>query len=124
MFTIIARARKDAKALSYINERNYGGFLRVESLGGGRRKEEVIENLERILEGPYVPILLLGEKEKDLMEDLLPILRDSGKPFYARLLRTKRVRNMRVDELYAHIEEIKARFRLGMEWRNAYSLNP
>ncbi len=124
MFALIARARKDAKALSYINERNYGGYLRVESLGGGRRKEEVLENLERILEGPYIPILLLGEKEKGLMEELLPVMRGSGKPFYARLLRTKRVRNMRVDELYSHIEEIKARFRLGIEWRNTYALNP
>ncbi|AEO14015.1 phosphoadenosine phosphosulfate reductase family protein [Thermococcus sp. AM4] len=124
MFALIARARKDAKALSYINERNYGGFLRVESLGGGRTKEEVLENLERVLEGPYIPVLLLGEKEKDLMEELLPVLREYGKPFYARVLRTKRVRNMRVDELYAHIEEIKARFRLGIEWNGTYALNP
>ncbi|WP_297508464.1 phosphoadenosine phosphosulfate reductase family protein [Thermococcus sp.] len=124
MFALIARARKDAKALQYINERNYGGFLSVESLGGGRRGEEVIDNLEEILRGPYVPVLLLGEKERGLMDELLPLMRESGKPFYARLLRTKRVRNMRVDELYAHIEEIKARFRLGIEWRNAYALNP
>ncbi|AFL95475.1 hypothetical protein CL1_1276 [Thermococcus cleftensis] len=124
MFALIARARKDAKALEYINERNYGGFLSVESLGGGRRKEEVLENLNEILEKPYVPILLLGEKEKDLMEELLPVLRESGKPFYARILRTKRVRNMRVDELHSNIEEIKARFRLGIEWRKAYLLNP
>lgn len=124
MFALIARARKDAKALSYINERNYGGFLRVESLGGGRTKKEVLENLERALEGPYIPVLLLGEKERDLMEELLPVLRGSGKPFYARVLRTKRVRNMRVDELYSHIEEIKARFRLGIEWRGTYALNP
>ncbi|WP_457743142.1 phosphoadenosine phosphosulfate reductase domain-containing protein [Thermococcus sp.] len=124
MFTLIARARKDAKALSYINERNYSGFLRVESLGGGRTKEEVLENLEEILKGPYIPVLLLGEKERELMKELLPILRDSGKPFYARLLRTKRVRNMRVDELYSHIEEIKARFRLGIEWKETYILNP
>ncbi|WP_297467325.1 phosphoadenosine phosphosulfate reductase family protein [Thermococcus sp.] len=124
MFTLIARARKDAKALSYINERNYGGFLRVESLGGGRKKEEVLENLEKAIKAPYIPVLLLGEKERDLMEELLPVLRESGKPFYARLLRTKRVRNMRVDELYSHIEEIKARFRLGIEWSGAYALNP
>jgi len=124
MFTLIARARKDAKALSYINERNYGGFLEVKSLGGGRTREEVLGNLEEILEGPYIPVLLLGEKERDLMEELLPVLRASGKPFYARVLRTKRVRNMRVDELHSNIEEIKARFRLGIEWKNAYSLNP
>ncbi|WP_297494525.1 phosphoadenosine phosphosulfate reductase family protein [Thermococcus sp.] len=124
MFTLIARARKDAKALNYINERNYGGFLKVESLGGGRKKEEVLENLERAIREPYIPVLLLGEKEKELMEELLPVLRDSAKPFYARLLRTKRVRNMRVDELYSHIEEIKARFRLGIEWNDAYALNP
>jgi len=124
MFVLIARARKDAKALQYINERNYGGFLKVESLGGGRTKEEVIEHLERILEGPYIPILLLGEKEKRLMDELLPVLKESGKPFYARLLRTKRVRNMRVDELYQNIEEIKARFRLGVEWNGFYALNP
>ncbi|WP_457752342.1 phosphoadenosine phosphosulfate reductase domain-containing protein [Thermococcus sp.] len=124
MFALIARARKDAKPLQYINERNYGGFLRIESLGGGRTKEEVLENLERILESLYIPILLLGEKERELMEGLLPVLKDSGKPFYARILRTKRVRNMRVDELYSNIEEIKARFRLGIEWRNTYILNP
>lgn len=124
MFVLIARARKDAKALQYINERNYGGFLRVESLGGGRRAEEVVDRLEEVLKGPYVPVLLLGRSEGELMNDLLPLLEEGGKPFYARLLRTKRVRNMRVDELYSNIEEIKARFRLGMEWRNAYSLNP
>ena len=124
MFALIARARKDAKALQYINERNYGGFLKVESLGGGRRTEEVLGNLEEILEGPYIPVLLLGEKEKELMEGLLPVLEESGKPFYARLLRTKKVRNMRVDELYSHIEEIKARFRLGIEWKGTYALNP
>ena len=124
MFALIARARKDAKALQYINERNYGGVLRVESLGGGRRKEEVVNNLERILEGPYIPVLLLGEGEKDLMEEVLPLLEGSRRPFYARLLRTKRVRNMRVDELYSHIEEIKARFRLGLEWKGVYTLNP
>ncbi len=124
MFTLIARARKDAKALQYINERNYGGFLKVESLGGGRTKEEVLENLGRALEGPYIPLLLLGEKERDLMEELLPVLRESGKPFYARSLRTKRVRNMRVDELYSHIEEIKARFRLGFRWEEGYALDP
>jgi 3'-phosphoadenosine 5'-phosphosulfate sulfotransferase/3'-phosphoadenosine 5'-phosphosulfate sulfotransferase (PAPS reductase)/FAD synthetase len=124
MFVLIARARKDAKALQYINERNYGGYLRVESLGGGRRVEEVVDSLEEILKEPYIPILLLGEKEKDLMDGLLPYLQESGKPFYARLLRTKRVRNMRVDELHANLEEIKARFRLGIEWRSAYVLNP
>ncbi|WP_297498913.1 phosphoadenosine phosphosulfate reductase family protein [Thermococcus sp.] len=124
MFTLIARARKDAKALQYINERNYGGFLRVESLGGGRTAEEVMDNLGKILKSPYIPVLLLGEKEKGLMDGLLPAFWEDGKPFYARLLRTKRVRNMRVDELYAHIEEIKARFRLGIEWRKAYTLNP
>ena len=124
MFTLIARARKDAKALQYINERNYGGFLDVKSLGGGRTKEEVLEDLEDALSGRYIPILLLGEKERDLMGELLPVLRESGRPFYARLLRTKRVRNMRVDELYSHIEEIKARFRLGFEWKGAYLLNP
>jgi len=124
MFTVITRARKDAKALQYLNERSYGGFLSVESLGGGRRKEEVIENLEEVLRKPYIPILLLGESERDLMKELLPILRESGKPFYARLLRTKRVRNMRTDELHANLEEIKARFRLGIEWDGAYKLNP
>jgi len=45
-----------------------------------------------------VPILLLGEAEGELMGEALPVLEESGKPFYARLLRTKRVRNMRVDE--------------------------
>jgi len=124
MFALIARARKDAKALQYINERNYSGNLKVESLGGGRKSEEVMENLEGILSGPYIPVLLLGEEEKSLMKELLPILKGSGKPFYARLLRTKRVRNMRVDELHAHIEEIKARFRLGIEWKGTYALNP
>ncbi len=124
MFAVIARARKDAKALQYLNERSYGGFLKVESLGGGRRKEEVIEDLEEVLGEPYIPILLLGESEKDLLEELLPVLRESGKPFYARLLRTKRVRNMRTDELHANLEEIKARFRLGIEWDGAYKLNP
>ncbi|ASJ07950.1 hypothetical protein A3L11_01390 [Thermococcus siculi] len=124
MFAIVARARKDAKALQYINERNYGGFLRVESLGGGRRFEDVEGKLREILRGPYIPILLFGEKERDLMEEVLPVVEESGRPFYARLLRTKRVRNMRVDELHANLEEIKARFRLGIEWRGTYALSP
>ena len=124
MFHLIVRARKDAKALQYINERNYGGFLKVSSLGGGRTLEEVEGPLRELLDEPYVPILLLGEAEGELMEEVLPVLEDSGKPFYARLLRTKRVRNMRVDELHSNIEEIKARFRLGIEWKDAYALNP
>ena len=124
MFHLIARARKDAKALQYINERNYGGFLKVSSLGGGRTIGEVEETLYELLGEPYIPVLLLGEKEKPLMEEVLPVFQEAGRPFYARLLRTKRVRNMRVDELYANIEEIKARFRLGIEWRDAYLLNP
>ncbi len=124
MFALIARARKDAKALGYINERNYGGFLSVESLGGGRKKEEVLDAFQEILQKPYIPVLLLGEEDKNLMEVLVPLLRESGRPFYARLLRTKRVRNMRVDELYWNVEEIKARFRLGIEWSGTYRLNP
>ncbi|ACJ16951.1 3'-phosphoadenosine 5'-phosphosulfate reductase [Thermococcus onnurineus NA1] len=124
MFHVMARARKDAKALQYINERNYGGFLKVSGLGGGRTFGEVEDVLKELLRDPYIPILLFGEKEKDLMEDVLPVLRETGKPFYVRLLRTKRVRNMRVDELYGHLEEIKARFRLGIEWSGAYRLNP
>jgi len=124
MFHLIVRARKDAKALQYINERNYGGFLKVSSLGGGRTLEEVEGPLRELLDEPYVPILLLGEAEGELMEEVLPLLEESGKPFYARLLRTKRVRNMRVDELHSNIEEIKARFRLGIEWKDAYALNP
>lgn len=124
MFQVIARARKDAKALQYINERNYAGFLEVSSLGGGRTVEEVGETLEELLRNPYILILLFGEKEKDLMEDVLPIPGESGKPFYVQTLRTKRVRNMRVDELYGHLEEIKARFRLGIEWSGGYKLNP
>ncbi|NJD98456.1 hypothetical protein E3E26_01395 [Thermococcus sp. LS1] len=124
MFHVMARARKDAKALQYINERNYGSFLKVSGLGGGRTLGEVENVLKELLRDPYIPILLFGEKEKDLMEDVLPILRETGKPFYVWLLRTKRVRNMRVDELYGHLEEIKARFRLGIEWSGAYRLNP
>ncbi|ASJ14979.1 phosphoadenosine phosphosulfate reductase domain-containing protein [Thermococcus radiotolerans] len=124
MFHLIVRARKDAKALQYINERNYGGFLKVSSLGGGRTLEEVEGPLRELLDEPYVPILLLGDAEEELMEEVLPVLEESGKPFYARLLRTKRVRNMRVDELHSNIEEIKARFRLGIEWKDAYALNP
>lgn len=124
MFTIVARARKDAKALQYINERNYGGFLEVKSLGGGRSFEEIEDSLNEVLEEPYIPIFLFGEKEKALMEGIFEVVKESERPFYARLLRTKKVRNMRVDELYANLEEIKARFRLGIEWKNAYSLNP
>ncbi|NJE46713.1 hypothetical protein E3E35_04640 [Thermococcus sp. GR7] len=124
MFHVMARARKDTKALQYINERNYGGFLKVSGLGGGRTFGEVENVLKELLRDPYIPILLFGEKEKDLMEDVLPVLRETGNPFYVRLLRTKRVRNMRVDELYGHLEEIKARFRLGIEWSGAYRLNP
>ncbi|MFA4645716.1 phosphoadenosine phosphosulfate reductase family protein [Pyrococcus kukulkanii] len=113
MFNIIVRARKDAKAIQYINERNYGGYLRVSSLGGGRRFEEVEDNLHDALSDPYIPILLFGEKEKELAKDIANELEG---PYFIRVLRTKRVRNMRVDELYSHIEEIKARFRLGVAW--------
>lgn len=124
MFHIIARARKDAKALQYINERNYGGFLKVSSLGGGRRFDEVGEILDELLEHPYVPILFFGEKESSLVGEILPVLRESGRPFYARLLRTKRVRNTRVGELLGNLEEIKARFRLGFGWEDGYFLDP
>ena len=118
------RARKDAKALKYINERNYGGFLKVSSLGGGRRFEEVKNVLEGLKEDSYIPILLFGEKEKDLAKDISEYFLELKRPFYSRVLRTKKVRNMRIDELYAHLEEIKARFRLGIEWDGTYKLNP
>ncbi|AMM54772.1 phosphoadenosine phosphosulfate reductase domain-containing protein [Pyrococcus kukulkanii] len=122
MFNIIVRARKDAKAIQYINERNYGGYLRVSSLGGGRRFEEVEGNLHDALSDPYIPILLFGEKEKELAEEIANELEG---PYFIRVLRTKRVRNMRVDELYSHIEEIKARFRLGIAWNvNHYRFTP
>lgn len=124
MFNVIVRARKDSKAVDYINGRNYGGFLKVSSLGGGRRFEEVEERLKEVLEHPYVPILLFGEKDKELMGDILEVVEETGRPFYARSLRTKNVRNMRVDELHSNLEEIKARFRLGLEWNGAYALNP
>lgn len=124
MFNVIVRARKDSKAVKYINERNYGGFLKVSSLGGGRRFEEVEDKLKEVLEHPYIPILLFGEKEKELMRDVIRFVMETERPFYARSLRTKKVRNMRVDELYANLEEIKARFRLGLEWKETYVLNP
>ncbi|MBO8174205.1 MAG: phosphoadenosine phosphosulfate reductase family protein [Thermococcus sp.] len=124
MFHIIVRARKDAKALQYINDRNYGGFLRVSSLGGGRRFEEVENILEELKENPYIPILLFGEKERELAGDINEYFSELGKPFYSRILRTKKVRNMRVDELYTHLEEIKARFRLGIKWDGTYNLDP
>ncbi|AEC50947.1 hypothetical protein PNA2_0030 [Pyrococcus sp. NA2] len=113
MFNIIVRARKDAKAIQYINERNYGGYFKVSSLGGGRKFSEVEDNLREALDHPYIPIFLFGEKEKELADD---IGREISRPFFIRVLRTKRVRNMRVDELYQNIEEIKARFRLGVKW--------
>ncbi|AEH24818.1 phosphoadenosine phosphosulfate reductase domain-containing protein [Pyrococcus yayanosii] len=124
MFNIIVRARKDAKAVQYVNERNYGGYLRVSSLGGGRKFEEVKDGLQDALENPYVPIFLFGEKEKELAQRISEEIKG---PFFVRVLRTKRVRNMRVDELYGNIEDIKARFRLGVAWseeRRAYILDP
>ncbi|ALM75628.1 phosphoadenosine phosphosulfate reductase domain-containing protein [Thermococcus barophilus] len=124
MFHVIVRARKDAKALQYINKRNYGGFLKVSSLGGRRRFKEVEDILEELKEHSYIPILLFGEKERELAKDITAYFFELGKPFYSRILRTKKVRNMRVDELYAHLEEIKARFRLGIEWNGTYKLNP
>ncbi|BAA30548.1 phosphoadenosine phosphosulfate reductase family protein [Pyrococcus horikoshii] len=122
MFNIIVRARKDAKAIQYINERNYGGYLKVSSLGGGRRFSEVRDNLSKALEHPYVPILLFGEKEKELAQDISSEL---PHPSFVKILRTKKVRNMRVDELYNNIEDIKAKFRLGISWKDkAYILTP
>ena len=124
MFTVVVRARKDAKALQYINQRNYGGYLDIRSLGGGRNFEEVAGTLENILEGPYPLIFLFGESERVLMDEVMDVVNEHGKPFYARLLRTKKVRNMRVDEIYSNLEEIKARFRLGLEWNGTYVFNP
>ncbi|AFK22885.1 hypothetical protein Py04_1311 [Pyrococcus sp. ST04] len=74
------------------------------------------------MESSYIPILLFGEKEKELAKDIMAEIKE---PFFIRILRTKKVRNMRVDELYSHIEEIKARFRLGVSWDNDhYILTP
>ncbi|WP_457753133.1 hypothetical protein [Thermococcus sp.] len=70
MFHVIVRARKDAKALQYINKRNYGGFLKVSSLGGSRKFNEVEDILEGLKETPYIPILLFGEKERELANDV------------------------------------------------------
>ncbi|CAB49632.1 phosphoadenosine phosphosulfate reductase domain-containing protein [Pyrococcus abyssi] len=124
MFNIIVRARKDAKAIQYINERNYGGYLKVSSLGGGRKLSEVEDNLREALSDPYIPIFLFGEKEKELANE---VIKEVNKPSFIRILRTKKVRNMRVDELYENIEDIKARFRLGVEWvenLKAYKFEP
>jgi len=124
MFNIVLRARKDAKAIRYISEKDYAGFLKVTSLGGGRRFSEIEATVDSILEDPYVPLFLFGRTEKELALEVERVLAESGRPHYVEVLRTKAVRNMRTDELRRKLEEIKTRMRLGMEWKEGYVLNP
>ncbi len=110
MLGIITRARKDAKAASHALNR------KVESLGGVRSADSI--DISQYAD--KIPVFLFGRNETELARDIAAEIRKYTPIYAIEILRTKEVRNARLEEIRRAFENAKARIRLGFDFDEAF----
>uniref|UniRef100_A0A7C4S5M1 Phosphoadenosine phosphosulphate reductase domain-containing protein n=1 Tax=Geoglobus ahangari TaxID=113653 RepID=A0A7C4S5M1_9EURY len=105
MIVAIARAKKDAKALSHALN------CKVMSLGGVRSVDDVDLS---VLEDS-IPIFFFGRSEAELAEEVEKEIRKITEVYNVVVLNKKSVRNARLEEIRRAFEIAKAKIRLGID---------
>lgn len=114
MIVAVARAKKDAKALSHA--------LRCEtmSLGGVRSLEDVDFSVFE----KRIPIFFFGRDEVDLALQAEEKVREITPIYQIVLLSKKAVRNTRMEEIREKFEIAKAKIRLGFKFDEVFVFSP
>ena len=114
MIVAVARAKKDAKALSHALN------CKTISLGGVRSLEDVdfsvFENV--------IPIFFFGRDEVDLALQAERKIREITPIYQVIVLSKKAVRNTRMEEIREKFEMAKARIRLGFKFDGVFIFSP
>ncbi|WP_082398378.1 phosphoadenosine phosphosulfate reductase domain-containing protein [Aeropyrum camini] len=113
MLRVVARSRKDAKAARAALDKFMGGWgIEVESLGGprgGALEEAILEEAR-----PFT-VFLMGRE--DLGPDSIESLESQLPPFSeVAVVKGSRVRNVRIETIYASLNSARARLRLRTHW--------
>jgi len=109
MIIVVARAKKDAKALKHaLNEE-------VLSLGGIRSIEECDFSTFK----NRIPIFFFGKEDLSLAEEVKKELYKRNQIFKVVLINKKSVRNARLSELISAFEKAKAELRLGVTFKDS-----
>ncbi|MET1124950.1 MAG: phosphoadenosine phosphosulfate reductase family protein [Archaeoglobaceae archaeon] len=109
MLRIATRSRKDAKAIRHAVEAYYKGWdFEVISLGGVRSKEEILERLRELED----VVVLANREDAELFE---------GYEF-VHVVRKRKIRNMRLEEIREEIELARAKMRLAVSYDRTYIL--
>ncbi len=106
MLLAVARAKKDAKALSHAVN------CEVFSLGGIRS----VEDIDFSIFGRRIPIFFFGRDEIDLALDVEDRIRKITPIYQIVILSKKAVRNARMEEIREAFEIAKAKLRLGFKF--------
>jgi len=113
MFVAVGRGRKDAKAL--------GHALNVESvsLGGVRSAEEA--DLSKLPEG--IPVFFFGREDVKMVRRIEERIAELFPIYQIVILRKKKVRNARMEELRECFEMARAKIRLGMRFTDVFEFS-
>ncbi len=114
MILPVARAKKDAKAISHAL-----GFP-CETLGGIRNPEDI--NLAPFKD--KIPFFFFGESEKELAFEIGKKIRKITPLYQIILLKKKAVRNARLSEIIEAFERAKAKLRLGINFNKVFLFSP
>ncbi len=115
---IYVRSKKDKDAISHVIEKVYKGSIEIRTLGG-KRKDELKEEIEKIVKNPedFTIILLGSEDRKWIKTDL------SNAVVKVDFVPKAKVRNVKFALLVREIERVKARFLLDIVYKeNTYFL--
>jgi len=114
VFRLIVRSKRDKDAVEAMVSRFYRGWdVRVESLGGARSPEKMLERLVELGREPGFYIVLLGREDSEaarFLERRLPA------NFVVHVVPRARVRNARLEQLMAETLAARAKFRLALTW--------
>jgi 3'-phosphoadenosine 5'-phosphosulfate sulfotransferase len=125
MINIIVRSSRDADAVKSMIEKFYPAWeIKVYTLHGSRRIDDVKYYLNKILSNDQFYVLMLGREDEDLVSELV---RNKPVNLAIVLVPRRRVRNTRIEHLAWLFDIGRSMFRLGVGWdreRNAYILDP
>ncbi|ALL00206.1 hypothetical protein Pyrde_0156 [Pyrodictium delaneyi] len=125
MFTIVTRSKRDADAVKAMIERFYPGWgIDVKTLHGARSGEAMLRELSGIIEPDRFYIVLLGREDRraarELIEEVPPNV-------VVHVVPRSRVRNARLELLYAEVARARAVIRVTAVWdeaRKVFLLGP
>ena len=113
MIVAVARAKKDAKALSHALN------CKVVSLGGIRSLEDADISFLR----DSIPIFFFGRSERDLAEEVEEEIRKITEVYNVVIINKKSVRNARLEEIRKAFEFAKAKIRLGVDFDGVFKFS-